>query len=208
MDGAWPWLAVAASGMLHGANPASGWMFAAAFATRGGDRRMGRALLSIALGHGAAVAVVAGAAVAGVLTDVPRLQTTAGVVLVGVAALRLRRSERLLAREGRPPADHAGIAAGCFTASCGSGTGLMLLPALMPVCVGGAAGRITASGSAALVLTAVAVHLLALVATTSLLATGAARALSGMEPSVRSRVTRHGGTAALMATAAALMIQR
>lgn len=31
MQSVWPWLAVAGAGILHGLNPASGWVFAAAW---------------------------------------------------------------------------------------------------------------------------------------------------------------------------------
>ena len=55
-------------------------------------------------------------------------------------------------------------------------TGLVPLPALMPVCLGSAAVRsLTASGSLLLVLAAVAVHLAGLLAATAVMAFGGHR---------------------------------
>jgi hypothetical protein len=35
----WPWLAVAGVGAFHGLNPATGWIFAAAWGVKSNDRR-------------------------------------------------------------------------------------------------------------------------------------------------------------------------
>ena len=60
MASLWPWLAVAGVGALHGLNPATGWMFAAACGVRAEDRAQARrALLPIGVGHAASVALVA-----------------------------------------------------------------------------------------------------------------------------------------------------
>ena len=58
--GTWPWLAVAATGVLHGLNPLTGWVFAAWRVTTSGDWR-GRTLLPIAAGQLFAVVAVAAA---------------------------------------------------------------------------------------------------------------------------------------------------
>src|SRR5262245_50780138 len=62
MASVWPWLAVAGVGALHGLNPATGWMFAAAWGLRSHDRTQALwALLPIAVGHATSIALVAAA---------------------------------------------------------------------------------------------------------------------------------------------------
>jgi hypothetical protein len=86
----WPWLAVAGLGTSHGWSPANGWMFAAA---RGVCVRDGaqvrRALLPIAIGHAASVAVAACAFAQYISMDRTRAQGPAGALLVGAASYRL-----------------------------------------------------------------------------------------------------------------------
>src|SRR4030095_6026525 len=63
-----------------------------------------------------------------------------------------------------------------FMMSTAHGAGLMLVPALIPLCMGDASAReITASGSLALALAAVAVHTAAMLAVTGVIATGVCR---------------------------------
>lgn len=65
-----------------------------------------------------------------------------------------------------------------FIAATAHGSGLMLVPALVPLCLSASPAReITASGSLLAALAAVAVHLAAMLAVTALLATGACRLL-------------------------------
>ena len=174
MAGLWPWLAVAGVGALHGLNPASGWMFAAAWGVRSRDRAQAlRALLPIAVGHAASVALVAGAVAYGVALDRVLLQTLAGVLLVVVALAHLSGRTPMLARA---PAGHAGLALWSFMMSTAHGAGLMLVPALIPLCMGDAPARkIGASGSLTLALAAVGVHTAAMLAVTGLVATGVCR---------------------------------
>ena len=57
-----PWLALAGAGALHGLNPATGWMFAAAWGVHSHDRAQAlRALMPIAVGHTTSVVLVAAA---------------------------------------------------------------------------------------------------------------------------------------------------
>jgi hypothetical protein len=52
MDALWPWLAVAGVGALHGLNPATGWLFAAACGVRSRSRKRALcALIPIAAAH-------------------------------------------------------------------------------------------------------------------------------------------------------------
>src|SRR5579872_4831614 len=56
------WIAVAAIGAFHGLNPGMGWLFALALGLqRRSERAIGLALIPIAAGHAASVAMVAGA---------------------------------------------------------------------------------------------------------------------------------------------------
>lgn len=148
----WPWLAVAAAGALHGLNPATGWGLVACSA------RQHRALWAVALGHAASVGGVAIVIALG-LSDsaAPLLWASGGLLLV---ALLLRRRATGLALWS------------CLMASA-HGSGLMLVPALVPICLSASPAReITASGSLMLALAAVAVHLVAMMAVTALLALG------------------------------------
>lgn len=174
MSSVWPWLAVAGLGALHGLNPATGWMFAAAWGVQARDRGMAlRAIVPIAAGHAASVALVAAAVAFGLALDRFVLQALAGALLVALALYHLsgRRAGR-----PRPPAGHAGLALWSFMMSTAHGAGLMLVPALIPLCVSGAPGRaITASGSLALALAAVGVHTAAMLAVTGVIASGVCR---------------------------------
>lgn len=63
-----------------------------------------------------------------------------------------------------------------FMMSTAHGTGLMLVPALIPICIADAPAReITASGSFSLALAAVAVHTAAMLAVVGLIAVGTCR---------------------------------
>jgi len=193
MTGVWPWLAVAGLGALHGLNPAAGWMFAAAWGVRSGERaRALRALLPIAAGHAASVALVAGAVALGLGTGTGRamLQASAGALLVVVAIAH--RSGH--ARRMRVPAGHAGLALWSFMMSTAHGAGMMLVPALVPLCLSDSPAReITASGSLGLALAAVALHTTAMLAVTGAIAAGVcrgARRLRGGRPSPHDALNR------------------
>jgi len=168
----WPWLAVAGVGALHGLNPASGWMFAAAWGVRSGDRAQAlRALVPIAAGHAASVAPLALVVALGVSTDRGVVSGLAGGLLVVVALAHLRGRTALRARAGR-----AGLALWSFMMSSAHGAGLTLVPALIPLCMAGtAAGEVTASGSLAVALAAVGVHTAAMLAVTGVITAGACR---------------------------------
>lgn len=163
MSSLWPWLAVAGVGALHGLNPATGWALAATWGVRSRDpARAWRALASIAAGHGLSVGLVAAVVALGMSTDRLVLQAVAGVLLLVAVAVHL---------SGRRPAGHAALALCSFMMSTAHGAGLMLVPALIPLCVADTPGReITASGSLALALAAVGVHTAAMLAVSGLAA--------------------------------------
>jgi hypothetical protein len=97
---------------------------------------------------------------------------------VHLAGLLRRRAGHGPARwAARTPTGHAGLALWSFMMSTAHGAGLMLVPALIPLCMGDApaAREITASGSLLLAFAAVGVHSAAMLATTGLVATGVCR---------------------------------
>jgi hypothetical protein len=58
MTGSWPWVVLALLGAYHGLNPGMGWLFALALGLQ--EKRRGaviKALLPIAAGHAAAIAI-------------------------------------------------------------------------------------------------------------------------------------------------------
>lgn len=181
MSGLWPWLAVAGAGALHGLNPATGWMFAAAWGVGSRDRTQAlRALVPIGLGHAASVGLVAGVVLLGVSMDRVMLQVVAGALLAAVVALHVFRRRTAPGRSPCPAAQvaqpdragHAGLALWSFMMSTAHGAGLMLVPALVPLCMGeaSAARDITASGTLLLAMAAVGVHSAAMLAVTGLVA--------------------------------------
>lgn len=209
MTSLWPWMAVAGLGAVHGLNPANGWMFAAAWGVHARDgSRARRALAPIGIGHAVSIAVVAGIFAQGMSMDRALVQGAAGALLVVAASYRMLRG----AGQRMPmstQAGHAGIALWSFLMATAHGAGLMLLPALLPLCLADNPAReITASGSLVLVLAAVGVHTAAMLVTTGVIATGVCRGVA-MHPRLLSgTVSRHAWTAALAVTGVLLMALR
>jgi hypothetical protein len=209
MANLWPWLAIAGLGALHGLSPATGWMFAAACGVRAGDgAQVRRALLAIAIGHAASIAVVACAFAQGMSMDRALVQGLAGALLVGAASYRLLRGA------GRctpitAQAGHAGIALWSFLMATAHGAGLMLVPALLPLCLADdPARKVTTSGSLVLALAAVGVHTAAMLVTTGVIATGVYRGVA-MHPRLLSGTApRQTWTATLAVTGVLLMALR
>lgn len=176
MDTLWPWLAMAGTGALHGLNPATGWACAAAWGLRCGDGRAKplRALLPIAIGNAASVALVVGAVAWGWALPRSMLQAAAGCLLVAAVAVYLWRRAP---RRARASAGHAGLVLCAFLASTLHGAGLMLVPALAPLCLGsGAVGQgAGAAGPLWWAFAAVAVHMAAMLVVTGLVSTGVCR---------------------------------
>jgi hypothetical protein len=198
MANLWPWLAVAGVGALHGLNPATGWMWAAAWGVRSRDRAQAlRALVPIAVGHATSVGLVAAAVAFGLSMDRTVLQVLAGGLFVVVAIVHLWGRTP---KAARAPAGHAGLALWSFMMSTAHGAGLMLVPALIPLCMGAAPGReVGASGSLMLALAAVGVHTAAMLAVTGVIATGVCR---GFDAGARSWSRRLGRKPASQGTSA------
>jgi hypothetical protein len=177
MIGAWPWLAVAGVGALHGLNPATGWAFVAAWRVRGGERAGAwRALAPIASGHVASVALVAALALLGLVAQRGVLPWLAGGLAVFVAAVHVSGH---LPRHLHAATGGVGLSLWSFAMGMAHGAGMMLVPALIPLCVSGSPAReITASGSMLLALAAVALHLAAMLAVTGALALATSRGLA------------------------------
>jgi hypothetical protein len=203
----WPWLAVAGLGAVHGLSPANGWMFAAACGVRtGSGAEARRALLPIAIGHAASVAVVACVVAQGMAFDRALFQSLAGALLVGAASYRMLRGAEQWAPIGAK-AGHAGIALWSFLMASAHGAGLMLVPALVPLCLSdGPARQITASGSLVLALAAVVVHTAAMLLTTGIIASGVCRSASKHPHLLSGTAARQVWTAALAVTGLVLMV--
>jgi hypothetical protein len=172
MDSAWPWLTIAGLGALHGLNPASGWPWVAACGWRGGGASATlRALGPLAIGHLLSVALVATAVASE--SGLPRelLPWLAGGLLLVVATRHLAGRRFGAALTGR-----LALGLWSFIVSSAHGAGLMLVPALAPLCLSDAPGReIAASGSLLLALAAVGVHMAAMLVAAGGVAVGAGR---------------------------------
>jgi hypothetical protein len=170
MSQMWPWLMLAALGAFHGLNPAMGWLFAVALGLHRGSRRVvWLALLPIGLGHALSVAAVALLFVlAGTMIDGPALSIGAGVALIAWALYHWRFGSRHRVRVGLQTG-LTGLGLWSFLMATAHGAGLMLWPALMPLCF--PSGE-TTSGRDALLSAAlgVGVHTLAIVAVTATIA--------------------------------------
>jgi len=170
--GPWPWLGLAGLGMFHGLNPAMGWLFAVALGLHRQSRRIVLlALLPIALGHALAVALVTLAVVAlGLVIDTRAVRGAAGVVLIGWAVYHALYGSRHRVRVGMRTG-LAGLALWSFLMATAHGAGLMLLPILLPLHRAASPGHhAMAGGPLTVSLAAVAVHTLAMLATTGAIA--------------------------------------
>jgi len=168
MEALWPWLIVAGMGAVHGAHPANGWMWAS---VRGVDMRSlagsWQALWPVALGHVAAIAATLYAVSQGVSISGSWPQRIAGLLLLVAAAGHPGRVGGHAFGASTPGATLLPALSSALMATA-HGAGLMLVPALMPLCMSGLPAReITASGSLLLGLAAVIVHLAAMLLTAS-----------------------------------------
>ena len=127
----WPWLALALLGAYHGVNPAMGWLFAVALGLQERSRAaVLQALVPIALGHEASIALVV-VLVRGVeLAATPEVVRLAGagvLVLFGLyKLLRPRSHPRWVGMKVTPRE----LALWSFLMSSAHGAGLMLFPVL------------------------------------------------------------------------------
>jgi hypothetical protein len=171
MTDAWPWIAIAGLGALHGLNPGMGWLFAVAL----GLHRQRRSvvylsLLPIAVGHTLSILAVAGLLFLAEYLVAPRLAAVAtGMLLIGWALYHWGYGHRHRVRFGLQ-VGLVGLAAWSFLMATAHGAGLMLWPALMPICGSPAMGALGAGGSWLAALLGVGVHSLAMLTTIALIA--------------------------------------
>ncbi len=138
MQEIWPWLLLAGLGAFHGLNPAMGWLFAVALGMhRKSLNAVLAALLPIALGHAVSIAMVAaGAIAAGMLVETRTLYVASGIALIGAALYHAVYGRRHRVRFGMQ-VSLAGLAIWSFLMATAHGAGLMILPALIPLCISG-----------------------------------------------------------------------
>jgi hypothetical protein len=168
LETAWPWLTFAGLGMFHGFNPAMGWLFAVALGLhRRGRRTVQLALLPIAAGHALSIWLVAASVmVMGTVVNAAAIRLIAGGMLVVWAAYHWLYGHRHRVRVGMT-VGVAGLVLWSFLMATAHGAGLMLVPALVPLC---ASMPIIGGGSLLVSLAAVAVHTLAMLTVTGLVA--------------------------------------
>ena len=161
----WPWLALAGLGLFHGLNPAMGWRFAVALGLhRGSQRIVLLSLVPIAVGHAAAVAAVLLAVLAlGLVIDHTMLIRLAAIVLIAWAAWHALYGHQRRVRVGMQTG-LLGLVLWSFLMASAHGAGLMLIPAMEPICAS-AASAPDASSSTHLALAALGVHSAAMLAT-------------------------------------------
>jgi hypothetical protein len=166
MTGLWPWLALAGLGMFHGLNPAMGWLFAVALGMHRHSRQIVLlALAPIACGHAVSIWTVAVAImILGVAIDASAVRIGAGMILVVWAIYHWLYGHRHRVRVGMTTG-FAGLLLWSFLMATAHGAGLMLVPALIPLCMG---QPMIGAGSLWISIAAVGVHTLA-----TLLVTGA-----------------------------------
>jgi hypothetical protein len=168
----WPWLAVAGLGFYHGINPAMGWLFAVALGLhRNSERVVWLALVPIALGHALAIAIVLVVVLAlGLVLEPGHLQRLAGVVLLGWAAWHALYGHRHKVRIGMQTG-LAGLFLWSFLMANAHGAGLMLIPAVIPLCLAASpVHELTATGSALVVPAALGLHTAAMLTATGAIA--------------------------------------
>ena len=186
MSDLWPWLAIAGAGAAHGMSPANGWVLAAACGVHARDAAQARhALRPIAFGQVASMAVLAWTFSRGLSFDRALMRDLAAALLVAAALYAVSSSSPRIALAWRgaakrirsyAPARDAGIALWSFLMASAQGAGLVLMPALIPLCAGDASSpELPLPGSVALALATVGVHTAAMLLTTGLVATGVCR---------------------------------
>ncbi|SOF00802.1 hypothetical protein SAMN05446635_8872 [Burkholderia sp. OK233] len=180
IGGGWPqtglWLAVVASGLYHGLNPAMGWPLAVSSGLM--DKRaraLFSALLYLAAGHVLAmfVVIVPFAMLAILLAWRREIQIGASVLVIGfgVCLLIWRRHPRVLARI--PPSR---LALWSFAVAIAHGAGLMLVPIYLGLCRsydmdrGHQAARTLIDANLGMALLVSGVHAIAMIAVGGLLA--------------------------------------
>ena len=168
----WPWLTLIGLGMFHGANPAMGWLFAVALGQHRGSRReVLAALPPIAIGHLLSTVVVAGLIVLfGFVIDHGLIQKGSGLLLIGWGVYHQIYGHRHRVRVGMTTG-FVGLVFWSFLMATAHGAGMMLVPALIPLCLSGTpAKELVEGGSLLIASAAIGVHGLAMLVVTGIIA--------------------------------------
>jgi hypothetical protein len=131
MSQTWPWVVLALLGAYHGLNPAMGWLFALALGLQEKRRSaVVRALLPIALGHAAAIALaILLLALLQRLIPLHFLKWPVAAILFALGVYRLLRASHPRGAGMRVgPRD---LVAWSFLMASAHGAGLMLIPVLL-----------------------------------------------------------------------------
>ena len=166
----WLWLAIAGLGLFHGINPGMGWLFAVALGlNRHSERIVWLALLPIGLGHALAVAVVLFVVLAlGIVLEPGWLRPLAAAFLFAWAIWHAVYGRRHKLRFGMQ-VGLAGLFVWSFLMANAHGAGLMLVPAVIPLCLAASpVHALTFGSSLPVALAALAVHTAAMLATIGL----------------------------------------
>ena len=132
MHGNWPWLVMAGLGAYHGLNPAMGWLFAVSLGMQDGDRRqVKRALIPIAIGHEASIALVAALVIGlGLIADTRALHICAAAALFAFGIFRFAKP-RAHFRWVKGKVNRRELSLWSFLMSTAHGAGLMVAPVLI-----------------------------------------------------------------------------
>lgn len=168
MSAVWPWLTLAGLGIFHGLNPAMGWLFAVALGKHRQSRRIVLlALVPIALGHAVSILMVTIAVIVfGIVTDAAAVRIGAGLILIAWAIYHWLYGHRHRVRVGMM-AGFTGLLLWSFLMATAHGAGLMLVPALIPLCMG---QPMIGEGALGISMVAVGVHTLAMLLVTGAIA--------------------------------------
>jgi len=163
----WLLLAIAGLGLFHGINPAMGWLFAVALGlNRGSERIVWLSLLPIGLGHALAIALVLLLVLAlGLVLDPGLLRPLAAATLFGWAAWHALYGRRHKVRFGMQ-VGLGGLFLWSFLMANAHGAGLMLIPAVIPLCLAASPTHaLTVDASLPVALAALGVHTAAMLVT-------------------------------------------
>ena len=160
MDGRFVWIVLFLLGCYHGINPGMGWLFAVALGLQDRSRAsVVFALIPIALGHVASVAIVVSLAVfAAAIFPHAIVHQTAAAILIAFGVYRLVRVRH--PRWVGMRVGFWGLALWGFLMSSAHGAGLMLLPFVTAAPVSNAMSMPMPHGSAATGFLMIAVHTL------------------------------------------------
>jgi len=127
----WPWGALLLLGAVHGINPGMGWLFAVALGMQRQQRSaVWRALLPLAAGHAAAIAVVAVAVgMVGLVISLGALRWIIAGVLLGLGVWKLVRTQH--PRWGGMTVTSGELVIWSFLMATAHGAGLMVAPFLL-----------------------------------------------------------------------------